>query len=144
MKNSQNKIFDIYTDGASRGNPGPSAIAFVIYSNNEKVAQKAQYIGINTNNFAEYYAVYNALNYVKKFNPSEVNVYTDSNLIYNQINGYWKIKDELLKDIANKILNEIKTIRVFNIFYIPREKNKEADKLVNIQLNLAKAKGLNY
>ena len=139
MKNLKIKAFNIYTDGGSRGNPGPAAISFIIYdNNNKKLEQKSEYIGNNTNNYAEYLAILKALINVKKYYPDEVNVYTDSNLAYNQINGFWKIKDEKLKDIILRIKKEISGLKNFKIFYIPREKNKESDNLVNIELNLNK------
>jgi len=137
MKSLKNNIITIYTDGGSRGNPGPAAISFIIYDpSNKKLEQKSEYIGNNTNNYAEYLAILKALINVKKYNPDGVNVYTDSNLAYNQINGFWKIKDEKLRDIILKIKKEISGLKNFKIFYIPREKNKESDNLVNIELNL--------
>jgi ribonuclease HI len=137
MKNSMSNIFNIYTDGGSRGNPGPAAISFIIYDyDNKKIQQKSEYIGNNTNNYAEYLAILKALINVKKYNPSEVNIYTDSNLAYNQINGFWKVKDSKLKDLILEIKKEILNYKNFRIFYIPREKNKEADSLVNKELNL--------
>lgn len=142
MRNLKNNICNIYTDGGSRGNPGPAAISFIIYDcNNKKLEQKSEFIGNNTNNYAEYLAILNALINVKEYCPDEVNVYTDSNLAYNQVNGFWKIKDEKLKDLILKIKKEISGLKNFKIFYIPREKNKETDNLVNIELNLNK---INY
>jgi ribonuclease HI len=73
---------------------------------------------------------------LKKYNPDEVVIYTDSSLAYNQINGFWKIKDEDLKKMILQINKEIVNFKQFKIFHIPREKNKEADRLVNIELNL--------
>jgi len=137
MKNSKNSTIEIFTDGGSRGNPGPAAISFIIYDNNkEKLEQQSKYIGEQTNNYAEYLAILEALINSKKYNPEEVIVYTDSSLAYNQINGYWKIKDECIKTMALKIRQEAAAFKQFKIFHITRDKNKEADKLVNIELNL--------
>lgn len=136
MRNSAGKII-IYTDGGARGNPGPAAVGFIIYdSNNEKLEQYSKYIGEKTNNYAEYLAILESLINSKNYNPDEVVIYTDSSLAYNQINGFWKIKDDSLKDIASRINKEISGFKQFKVLYIPREKNKEADKLVNIELNL--------
>ncbi|MCX6383302.1 MAG: ribonuclease HI family protein [Actinobacteria bacterium] len=130
-------VFTVFTDGGSRGNPGPSAIGFIIYdSNNEKLEQQSKYIGEKTNNYAEYLAILESLINLKKYNPDEVVIYTDSSLAYNQINGFWKIKDEDLKKMILQINKEIVSFKQFKIFHIPREKNKEADRLVNIELNL--------
>ncbi len=137
MTNSKNKIIEIYTDGGSRGNPGPAAISFIIYgSDNEKLEQYSKYIGEKTNNYAEYLAILEALISSKKYNPDEVTVYTDSSLAYNQINGYWKIKDEYLRKMILEIKKETADLKQFRIFHILRDKNKEADKLINIELNL--------
>jgi ribonuclease HI len=137
MKNSAYDIIEIYTDGGSRGNPGQAAIGFLIYNHRKIILEQHQEcIGIETNNYAEYYAIIKALTAVKKYNPEEVIIYTDSNLAYNQINGFWKIKDEEIKKMVFQVRKEIMNFKKFKIFYIPREKNKEADKLVNIALNL--------
>jgi len=137
MRSLKNKTVKVYTDGGARGNPGPAAISYIIYrSDDQKLEQRSKYIGQKTNNYAEYSAILEALVNLKKYEPDEVIVYTDSSLVYNQINGYWKIKDEDLKNIALEINKELTNFRHFKIFYIPREKNKEADKLVNIELNL--------
>ncbi|MHB8278049.1 MAG: RNase H family protein, partial [Candidatus Humimicrobiaceae bacterium] len=77
------KVFTVFTDGGSRGNPGPSAIGFIIYdSNNEKLEQHSKYIGEKTNNYAEYLAILESLINLKKYNPDEVVIYTDSSLAY--------------------------------------------------------------
>jgi ribonuclease HI len=137
MKNSVYSMVEIYTDGGSRGNPGHAAIGFLIYGSRKKILeQSSEYIGIKTNNYAEYYAIIKALAAARKFNPEEVVIYTDSSLAYNQINGFWKIKDEEIKKMVFQINKEIVNFKIFRIFHIPREKNKEADKLVNIALNL--------
>jgi len=137
MKNIANDRIEIYTDGGSRGNPGQAAIGFLIYGPKKIILEQYQEcIGIKTNNFAEYYAIIKALIAAKKYNPVEVVVYTDSNLAYNQINGLWKIKDEEIKKMVYQVKKEIINFKIFKIFYIPRERNKEADKLVNIALNL--------
>jgi len=137
MKNISNDIIEIYTDGGSRGNPGQAAIGFLIYGPGKIILEHHQEcIGIKTNNYAEYYAIIEALVAAKKYDPEEVVVYTDSNLAYNQVNGFWKIKDDEIKKMVSQIKKEIVNFKIFKIFYIPREKNKEADKLVNIALNL--------
>jgi len=137
MNSENNSIITVYTDGGSRGNPGPAAISFIIYGNDdEKLEQQSKYIGEKTNNYAEYLAILEALISSKKYNPEEVTVYTDSSLAYNQINGYWKIKDEYIRTMVIKIKQEAASFKQFKIFHITRDKNKEADRLVNIELNL--------
>ena len=137
MKNSAYNTVEIYTDGGSRGNPGQSAIGFLIYGPEKEILEQyGECIGIRTNNYAEYYAIVKALSAAEKYNPEEVIIYTDSSLAYNQISGFWKIKDEEIKKMVFQINKKILNFKIFKIFYIPREKNKEADKLVNIALNL--------
>lgn len=137
MKNTAYDTVEVYSDGGSRGNPGQAAIGFLIYGPKKEILEQYyESIGVRTNNFAEYHAIIKALAAVKKYNPQEVIVYTDSSLACNQINGFWKIKDEGIKKMVLEIRKEILNFKIFKIFYIPREKNKEADKLVNIALNL--------
>ena len=137
MKNSAFKTIEIYTDGGSRGNPGHSAIGFLVYGPEKEILEQyREYIGIKTNNYAEYYAILKSLSAAEKYNPEEVIIYTDSSLAYNQISGFWKIKDEEIKKMVLQINRKILDFKIFKILYIPREKNKEADKLVNIALNL--------
>src|SRR5665811_1184227 len=137
MKNSVYSMVEIYTDGGSRGNPGHAAIGFLIYGQEKKILEQySEYIGIKTNNYTEYYAIVKALAAARKYNPQEVVIYTDSNLAYNQISGFWKIKDEEIKKMVSQINKEITNFKIFKILHIPREKNKEADRLVNIALNL--------
>jgi ribonuclease HI len=133
-------MVEIYTDGGSRGNPGNAAVGFIIYGMDKNILEKfSEYIGIRTNNYAEYLAILKALAAAKKYGPEEVVVYTDSSLAYNQVNGYWKIKDEEIKKMVFNIRKEIADFKVFKILHIPREKNKEADRLVNTALNLHEA-----
>ena len=137
MKNSVYSMVEIYTDGGSRGNPGHAAIGFLIYGPEKKILEQySEYIGIKTNNYTEYYAIVKALAAARKYDPQEVVIYTDSSLAYNQINGFWKIKDEEIKKMVFQINKEIANFKIFRIVHIPREKNKEADRLVNIALNL--------
>jgi len=137
MKNSAYSAVEIYTDGGSRGNPGQSAIGFLIYGPEKEILEQfSECIGIKTNNYAEYYAIIKALDAAKKYGCEEVVVYTDSSLAYNQISGFWKIKDEQIKKMVIQIKKEILNFTIFKIFHIPREKNKEADRLVNVALNL--------
>lgn len=126
----------MYTDGGSRGNPGPSAIGFIIYNDeNRKMFSCSKYLGRATNNIAEYTALYLAILKIKEFKDAEhVQFYLDSELVVKQIKGEYKINDKDLKTIYNKIQNELRGID-YNIHHIRREKNKEADFLVNQVLN---------
>ncbi|MDP3998983.1 MAG: ribonuclease HI family protein [bacterium] len=137
-----NKLFQgekmiVYTDGGSRGNPGPSAIGVVIGTRkyNEK-------IGDTTNNVAEYKAALFALKKLillsgkKGAQELEVEIRTDSELMAKQINGKYKVKDSELQPLFMEIWNLKQDFKNVSFVQIPREQNKEADKLVNEALDI--------
>lgn len=133
------KYLDIFTDGGSRGNPGPSAIGVVINDRDggKNLATIKKTIGQATNNIAEYSAVLEALLYVKEnVGPCQINHYLDSELVVKQLNGEYKIKDQNLKVLYLGI-REIFLALGGNITFthIRREKNAVADKLVNDALD---------
>lgn len=130
----------IHTDGGARGNPGPAAIGIVIdYSGERK--EYAETIGETTNNVAEYQAVIFALKKAKTLIGKEaaaeveIEVRSDSELIVNQCNGKYKVKEESLKNLFIEIWNLRQDFGVVKFGVIPREKNKTADGLVNKALN---------
>lgn len=133
-----NKLF-IYCDGGSRGNPGLAASAFVAYDQNQKLIFKnGFFLGKATNNFAEYTAVLKSVNWLieNKFSNTDVEYFLDSQLVVNQLNGQYKIKESTLIDLARKIKSLQSCLDNKIIFnYIPREKNTEADLLVNKTLD---------
>lgn len=128
----------IYCDGGARGNPGPAASAFVVVGNYEKIlVKKGKYIGATTNNVAEYMAVLLALDWVAKNNITlSPTFFLDSQLIVNQLNGVYKIRDKKLIHLAHKAKEKEKILQV-KIFYrlIARSQNKTADFLVNKALD---------
>ena len=122
----------IYCDGGARGNPGPAGIGIVVYDDKgEKLLSSGKYIGETTNNQAEYQAVIFALEQIKKFKARDLTFFLDSELLVNQLNRRYKIKDQDLAKLFLKIWNL--TINYPKIIYkhIGREKNKEADAEVN-------------
>ena len=123
--------FQIYTDGGARGNPGPAGIGVVIWSGNELVGQHKKYIGEATNNQAEYKAVILALEEVKKIGAEELNFFLDSELAVKQINREYKVKDKDLAALFVQVWNLSMGFKKVTFTHVPREKNKEADKLVN-------------
>ena len=133
----------IYTDGGSRGNPGKAAIGVVFCNEREQEIKKfGEYLGDNiTNNEAEYQAVIFAL---KKFKAlfgkkitevSEVEVKSDSELLVNQMNGKYKLENEKIQKFFIEIWNLKIDFKQVKFKAIPREKNKEADRLVNEALD---------
>lgn len=135
----KNKI-KINTDGGARGNPGPAAIGVVINLNNEEKTYSKP-IGETTNNVAEYQAITFSLKKLKKLigkkesKSREVVINTDSELITKQINHEYKIKNEGLKEYFIELWNLMLDFQNVTIKHVKREKNREADKLVNQALD---------
>lgn len=138
----------VHTDGASRGNPGPAAAAFIITDSSGKlVTQSGEFLGITTNNQAEYHAVLLALNWIahnqKNIRTEDgifktITFYLDSELVARQLSGQYKIKSKELLPLAIKIknlqtslLSPISPITQISFRSIPRNLNKSADRLVN-------------
>lgn len=134
-------MFRIHTDGGARGNPGPAAIGVVIQEENGKIITKlSRRIGEATNNVAEYSAVIEALKYVKtqmkNVKYDKIEFFLDSTLVVNQLNGLFKIKDAILRSLLVKVrLLEQEAGGNISYAYIPREKNWQADALVNQALD---------
>lgn len=133
------KKISIFTDGGSRGNPGRAAYGFCIFDEQGKpVYEEGKYIGITTNNVAEYNGVLESLKYVKKNLAQEglsIELFADSRLVVEQLSGRFKVKSLHLKPIIELI--KILAFELGGISYthIPREKNYEADRLVNLALD---------
>ena len=127
----------IYTDGGSRGNPGPAAAAFVIMDeNNNQLHASAFFLGHKTNNVAEYTALIKALEAAKQINAKKITVFSDSELVVKQVKGLYKVKNVNLKPLFRQTLDLLATFERREVQYISREKNKKADMLVNQALNL--------
>ena len=126
----------IYTDGGSRGNPGPAATGIVIKDEDGHVlAAYGEYLGIQTNNFAEYSALISGLHKAKELGAEEVACYLDSRLVCEQLNNNWKVKEPTLQKLFIKAWNACRAFKKVKIEYIPRENNQDADREVNIALD---------
>jgi len=120
----------IYTDGASRGNPGPAGCGYVVYADGQEIASGKKYIGTATNNVAEYTAVLEACKNPVLAKFTHLNFYLDSELVVKQMKGEYKVKSPGLIPLKDELRNMIREKFVtFN--HVPRELNKEADKLAN-------------
>jgi len=128
-------FYEVYTDGGSRGNPGNSAYAFVVRHLNEEVYSSAGYLGIATNNKAEYQGLLHGLKHVVSEQIQDVKFYSDSELMVKQIKGEYKVKDKDLFELFTQAKNLISKINNFEIIHVRREKNKQADLLVNKTLD---------
>ncbi len=122
----------INVDGASRGNPGKAGIGAVIRgSDNTIIERVSKYIGIATNNIAEYQALILALETAKQIGAEKISIYSDSELMVKQIKGEYRVKNEGLKPLYQKAIGLLKDFKAYGIIHVEREKNKEADKLAN-------------
>ncbi len=125
---TEHEKYTAFIDGASSGNPGHAGIGVVIYKGKDQVLVESKYIGTATNNVAEYTALTHLLDMAKKHKIKELHVFSDSELMVKQLSGEYKVRDEKLQEFVKTALTFKKDIR-FEVTHIPREKNKEADKL---------------
>jgi ribonuclease HI len=126
----------IYTDGGARGNPGPAGIGVVVWDGNNLVGRHKKYIGVATNNQAEYKAVILALEEAKKIGVEELEFFLDSELVVKQLRQEYKVKDKELAPLFVQAWNLGFSFKKITYTHVPREKNKEADKLVNEAIDL--------
>ena len=132
----------LYTDGASRGNPGPAGIGVVALSGDQEVFTISQYIGVATNNMAEYLAVIAGLEKAGKLGVGEVTVMMDSELVVQQLNGGYKVRDAKLKVLYSRARRAIEALGRCYFVHLPREQNTAADRLANRALDkVLKKKG---
>jgi ribonuclease HI len=132
---NEDNTLKVYCDGGARGNPGPAAAAFLILKNGKEIYHDSKFLGITTNNEAEYSAVLLAVSWILKNKTEDITkiiFYLDSQLAQRQLSGIYKVKEERLKTFVfkiNKIKKEINKEIIF--FHVSRDKNKVADKIVN-------------
>ncbi|HEY4497889.1 MAG TPA: ribonuclease HI family protein [Candidatus Paceibacterota bacterium] len=142
MERNKNQKIIIYADGGSRGNPGEAAIGFVIADEKGNAIKKhGERLGVKTNNEAEYAAVIAALKKAKalfgkeKTKTLSVEVRMDSELVVRQLTGKYKIQEERLFPLFIAMWNLQQDFASISFTHIPREQNKEADRLVNEALD---------
>lgn len=118
-----------YIDGSSIGNPGKAGIGYTIHKDNKLIKAESIYLGIQSNNFAEYMGLIFALADIIALGEKGCRVYTDSKLVCEQINGNFKVKHQNILPLYTLAKRMILKLEKFKIEHILREKNKEADKL---------------
>ena len=128
-------MYIIYCDGASRSNPGEASYGVSINLNNKEIDTLKEYIGIATNNVAEYRGLIAELEYCVKNNINDVEIYLDSLLVVQQVNKEFKVKSKKLGDLYSYSLTLIEKIKNINVIHIRREYNKRADELANEALD---------
>ena len=129
-----------YVDGSSLGNPGESGYGIILKDEKENTLESiGRYIGTATNNVAEYSGLFNCLKIARKYQGDSIKVFSDSLLMVNQLNGNYKVKNEGLKIIFSEIQNFLKKENIqLEIVHIPRDQNRDADKLARRAVRLQK------
>ncbi|MFA5271596.1 MAG: ribonuclease HI family protein [Candidatus Omnitrophota bacterium] len=122
-------MIEIYIDGASQGNPGNAAVGYLIYKSKDLIKKNGVYLGIQTNNFAEYMALIFSLVEAIGMNEKKVKVFSDSQLLCEQINGNYKVRNKNIYPLFVLAKNIITKLEEFTITHIERERNTEADNL---------------
>jgi ribonuclease HI len=125
-----------FSDGGARGNPGPAGYGVVIKDHaGRKVADLSQYLGHQTNNFAEYQGLIAALEYALRHGPKAIKVVSDSELLVRQIKGIYKVKNLTLRELHGRAKDLIAQLDWFSIQHVLRESNREADDLANAAMD---------
>ncbi len=125
----------IFTDGGARGNPGPAAYGFVVKRDDQTIKEGFGRIGIATNNVAEYTAVIEAFKLLEsEFKDQDLDFFVDSQLVVSQLNGKYKVKNTAIRNLVIKVRELEQSFKRVTYTHIPREKNKQADALVNLAL----------
>lgn len=125
-------MYEIFTDGGARGNPGPAGIGVYIVKDRKPVHEIAEYIGETTNNIAEYTALVRALEWVTKQADAEsVIIKMDSELVVKQMKGEYKVKNPALKTLWSEAQKLAYTLSSVSYEHVRREQNVEADRLAN-------------
>jgi ribonuclease HI len=124
------------TDGASRGNPGPAAAGVIIEREDGRlVARGSHFLGRLTNNQAEYRALVLGLKAIARYRPAAVTVYLDSELVVNQLNGIYKVRDETLRPLYEEAQALARDLPITGFIHVPRAQNHLADALANEALD---------
>jgi len=126
------KTLRLYTDGAARGNPGPAGIGVVIEDDRGlRLQGRSGYIGTATNNQAEYRALLEGLRSVVEWKPDRLEVYLDSKLVVEQLNGRYRVKDRTLQELCSQAQELLRVFPSTVVQHVERAKNKGADGLAN-------------
>ena len=134
----------IYTDGAARGNPGPAGAGAILREavTGDVLAEIARFLGVRTNNYAEWTAVELALEEALRLGATHVDLRLDSELVARQISGRYRVKHPDLKPIHASVMALLGRLSGYTVGHVPRELNKEADRLSNVAIDRRNAEGL--
>lgn len=126
----------VNTDGGARGNPGPGACAYVLKNiHGEEVAKGSKYLGVCTNNEAEYEGLILGMTVAQQEKVEELEILMDSELVIKQLKGLYRVKEPRLQKLYHQALQLGKNFAQVTYIHVPRERNKEADRLVNEELD---------
>lgn len=129
---TQQSVITAFCDGGARGNPGPAGFGVYIQNDRgEKVAELSEFLGIRTNNFAEYSALLAALEFALRYDHPRLRIVSDSELMVKQIKGQYKVKSPDLRPLYEEAKRRIAGLTYFQIEHVLRNKNREADRLAN-------------
>ena len=136
-----NDVIKANVDGGARGNPGPAAYGVVVRDARGKIiAELSEYLGLQTNNFAEYSGLLAALEYAVREKRPALKVISDSELMVKQMKGQYKVKNPGLLELYTRARSLVRKLEHFSIEHVLREQNRDADHLVNHVLD-SRAKG---
>ena len=136
------KHIEMYIDGASKGNPGPSAIGVVICQNGETTKNISEFIGRATNNIAEYTALIYALQEALLLKAKSLKINTDSQLLARQLNKIYKVKHAGIINLYNRAVHLLTGFEKVLINHVPRQENSLADKLATEAVKSALGRSL--
>ncbi len=141
ISSSEQGYLVAYIDGGARGNPGPAGYGVVFEDEvGRPVATLSEYLGRQTNNYAEYSGLLAALNYTLRHGFKALKVVSDSELMVKQINGEYKVSSPTLKELHERAMKLLDQIECFEIRHVLREKNRDADRLANMAMDRGIAK----
>lgn len=124
------KRLRIFSDGCSRGNPGPAGIGYLIFDEDGRlISRKWKYVGVRTNNEAEYLAAIEALREAVALGASEAELFSDSELLVKQLRGEYGVRSPRLAHLHSELMEIIKPLKRFVVMHVERNENREADRL---------------
>lgn len=126
----------MFTDGAARGNPGPAGLGVVIEDDQGlRLRGLHRWLGVATNNEAEYHALIEGLKAVSEWKPDRLEIYLDSKLVVEQVNGKYRVKKPELQTLHRQAVDLLKQFKEVSIGHVERERNKGADALANMAID---------
>ncbi len=132
-------MINVFCDGGARGNPGPAAWGFVVFEGGSLKKEASGFIGIATNNVAEYTALIQALKWLSDgYKGKDLDINLDSQLVVMQLSGRYKVKNAQIRELVVKVRELEPNFGKISYRHIERSKNRQADRLVNVALDAKK------